>query len=135
MIVLLRPLLILAVVLSATTSAHGQTYQSVQDPAAPVTRGYPVEELAGILGELHYLSFACGAENAQQWREVMLEMLDLEAPTRGAYRERLANSFNEGFRFHERRQTRCGAEAELAREQLASQGRALAESLENEYFN
>lgn len=96
---------------------------------------YPVEALAGVLGELHYLSYACEGEETQTWRASMMELLELEAPTRGAYRDRLVENFNDGYRYHQRRRTRCGAEAEVERQRLALQGRALTETLTREYID
>lgn len=65
----------------------------------------------------------------------MVELLAQEAPARGAYRERLIENFNTGFRRLERRRVRCGAESELERERLARQGRALSEQLRRNYLD
>ncbi len=97
--------------------------------------GYPVERLAQVMGEMHYFDFTCQSRQAQEWRERMAELLEFEAPTRGPYRERLIASFNEGFRLHQRRRTRCGAEAEMARARLALEGEALAERLRRRYID
>lgn len=128
-------LLLLGLLAAPAASAQFET-RKPQEPGtvSSAATSYPVEALAGVLGELHYLAFACPSEEAQTWRETMLEMLELEAPTRGAYRDRLIENFNDGFRYHERRRTRCGAEAEIERQRLAVQGRALSETLRREYF-
>lgn len=132
----LRPALAIAAVLVLLAApASAQIYGTkVQDERTATTTSYPVEALAGVLGELHYLAFACRQEENQVWRETMLELIELEAPTRGAYRERLIENFNDGFRYHERRRTRCGPETEIERQRLATQGRALSETLRREYF-
>lgn len=130
---ILRCLALLSVLLLAGPAA-AQPGRSDPDSREALS-AYPVEALAGVMGELHYLDFACRGEEAQDWRETMLEMLELEAPTRGSYRERLVESFNEGFRYHERRRTRCGAEVEIERRRLAIQGRALSETLRREYID
>lgn len=96
---------------------------------------YPVEALAGVLGELHFIAYSCEGEDAQTWRQSMMELLELEAPTRGNFRDRLIENFNEGYRYHQRRRTRCGAEAEVERQRLALQGRALTETLTREYID
>lgn len=101
-----------------------------RQPADP----YPVEALAGIMGELHFLSFHCEGRDAQDWRETMMELLELEAPARGAYRDRLIEAFNAGFRSQERRAPRCGAEAELETRRLANRGRSLGDQLINSYL-
>ena len=83
---------------------------------------------------MHYLAFACDNRRAQDWREAMLELLDKEAPARSAQRDRLIGAFNTGFRWHERRRTRCGSESEMQRRRLAEEGRALSEQLRREYL-
>ncbi|MGJ3230954.1 MAG: TIGR02301 family protein [Oceanicaulis sp.] len=95
---------------------------------------YPVEQLATVLGELHYIYFSCEGRDAQLWRETMLELLEHEAPTRGSYRDRLIAGFNDGFRIQQRNRTRCGAEAEMAERRLAARGRNLSEQLRREYL-
>lgn len=108
---------------------------AVAQPAGGVQDTYPVESLASVLGELHYIYFACEGREAQLWRETMLEMLEHEAPTRGSYRDRLIASFNEGFQTQQRRRTRCGAEAEMQERSLAARGRSLSEQLRREYLD
>lgn len=110
--------------ISPGSPARAQTYN---DP-------YPVEGLAEVIGGLHAIAFACEGRGSQTWRGAMLELLEQEAPTRGAYRDRLVARFNDGFREWERRQVRCGAEAEMARERLAERGRALSEQLRRTYL-
>ncbi len=103
---------------------------------APAQQGdatYPVDQLAGILGELHGINVLCRGSGAQEWRRRMEQLLELEAPMAGTQRDRLIARFNEGFRYHQQRRTRCGAESELESERLASQGEALAETLRRHY--
>lgn len=95
---------------------------------------YPVESLARVMGEMHYLDFACKGRQSQAWRDAMVELLDHEAPTRGGYRQRLVDRFNEGFRIQERRNPRCGAEEEMVRQSLAAEGEALSEQLRRTYL-
>ncbi len=102
--------------------------------AQPAPDPYPVESLAHVLGELHYIAFACEGRGSQTWRQAMVELLEHEAPTRGGYRQRLIENFNTGFRRQERRRIRCGAESELERARLARQGRTLSEQLRRTYI-
>lgn len=95
---------------------------------------YPVASLARVMGEMHYLDFACKGRQSQTWRDAMVELLDHEAPTRGGYRQRLVDRFNEGFRIQERRSPRCGAEEEMVRQSLAIEGEALSEQLRRTYL-
>ena len=96
---------------------------------------YPVVALASIMGELHFLSFNCQGSDAQDWRETMLEMLEFEAPTRGAFRERLIDAFNDGFYDQRDRRTRCGPETEFQQRMLAERGRALSEMIRRTYID
>ncbi len=115
----------LCLVIATSFSASAQDYR---DP-------YPVESLARVLGELHYLDFACRGRGAQTWRQTMVELLEQEAPTRGAYRDRLIENFNGGFRRLERQRVQCGAQTEIERERLARRGRALSEQLRRAYLD
>lgn len=94
---------------------------------------YPVEQLAGVLGELHALAFLCQGSGAQAWRRRMEELLALEAPEGSPRRQRMITRFNDGFRHHQQRRTRCGAESEMEEQRLALQGQALSETLRRNY--
>jgi uncharacterized protein (TIGR02301 family) len=96
---------------------------------------YPVVALAGIMGELHYLSFRCEGPGAQDWRETMLEMLEFEAPTRGTFRQRLIDAFNEGFYDQENRRPRCGPETDFQKQLLGERGRDLSELIRRTYVD
>jgi len=91
--------------------------------------------LAYTLGELHYLAYACDGDGAQQWRERMVELLAMEASDNGARRDRLIESFNEGYRSQQRYRARCGAEADAERRALAHRGRDLSEMMRSAYFD
>jgi uncharacterized protein (TIGR02301 family) len=104
-------------------------------PAAAQTgSGYPAEPLAGLLGEMHALNYHCRTARQQYWRSRVQEMIDLEAPQPGAYRERLIASFNRGFQYYNPRRVRCGAEAEQELQALAARARPLAEQMRQTYI-
>lgn len=94
---------------------------------------YPLEQLAGVMGELHALAFLCQGSGAQDWRRRMEELLALEAPEGSPHRQRMITRFNDGFRQHQQRRTRCGAESEMEAQRLALQGQALSETLRRNY--
>jgi uncharacterized protein (TIGR02301 family) len=94
---------------------------------------YPLEQLAGVMGELHALAFLCQGSGAQDWRRRMEELLSLEAPEGSPQRQRMITRFNDGFRQHQQRRTRCGAESEMEAQRLAIQGQALSETLRRNY--
>lgn len=121
---MLRAAVILLIVCAAAAPVRAQSYA---DP-------YPVESLAEVMGGLHAIAFECEGRGSQTWRAAMLELLEHEAPARGAYRDRLVQKFNDGFRDWERRRVRCGAEAEIARAGLAERGQALSEQLRRTYL-
>ncbi|MEN0652663.1 MULTISPECIES: TIGR02301 family protein [Hyphobacterium] len=99
-------------------------------PLTPrVDRDRVIPDLAYVLGELHYLAFACEGNHSQAWRNQMQELLDLEAPASGYWRERLIDNFNNGFRDQQRYRLTCGAQVEAERRELASRGRQLSDAL------
>ena len=115
--------LILALVMPAPALAQGKPGpdpQSADVSAAAVNRDRVLPQLAYTLGELHYLAFACEGNHSQAWRTRMSELLDVEAPASGYWRERLIDNFNNGFRDQQRYRLTCGAEAEAERRELAS---------------
>lgn len=91
--------------------------------------------LAYTLGELHYLAFACGGPDDQQWREQMVELLAMEAADDRRCRDRLIEGFNDGYRAQQRYRTRCGLEADAERRALAHRGRDLSEMMRAAYFD
>lgn len=117
---------ILAALLLLPASAHGR--QSVSS--------YPVERLSRVMGELHAIRFVCEGPGAQVWRERMAELLELEAPVRGPYRERLIAEFNGGFADRQRARPRlsCGAETQRIERRLAEEGEQLADRLRRTYI-
>lgn len=100
-----------------------------------VDRGRTLPYLAHTLGELHYLAYACEGERAQQWRERMLRLLEIEAPGESGIRNRMVESFNSGYRAQERYRTRCGEEAQSERQALARRGHDLSEMMRSAYFD
>lgn len=91
--------------------------------------------LAYTLGELHYLAFSCDSPDDQQWRQQMVELLAMEAADNGRWRDRLIQSFNDGYRAQQRYRTRCGLEADAERRALAHRGRDLSEMMRAAYFD
>lgn len=100
-----------------------------------VDRERTLPYLAYTLGELHYLAYACDGPDAQTWRERMVELLAMEAADNGRFRDRLIDSFNEGYRAQQRYRARCGVEADAERRALAHRGRDLSEMMRSAYFD
>ena len=113
---------------------------AVQDEAEDRTDpfrdpGRTLPYLAYTLGQLHYLAYTCEGSEAQQWRARMIELLELEAPLSGYRRERLIDAFNDGYQVEQRARTRCGAEAEAERRNLARRGAQMSQALLNEVLD
>lgn len=87
-----------------------------------------VENLARVVGAVHYRRQSCTNSQDQTWRDQMMRLLELEAPQDDARRRRLVKAFNDGYADEQRLRRLCaaGAEAELT---LAAEGKRLAERL------
>jgi uncharacterized protein (TIGR02301 family) len=124
--------------LLALPAAAQKPRGTAPDPAplnAPNDPQRTLPYLAYTLGELHYLSYACDGLDAQQWRDRMAELLNMEAPDRGRLRNRLIDSFNDGYREQQRYRPICGPEVEAERRALAHRGRDLSEMMRSNYFD
>jgi uncharacterized protein (TIGR02301 family) len=124
---------LLALLLPALTAFAPKPGTLARQAPAQSEATYPLEQLAGVLGELHALAFLCQGSGAQAWRRRMEELLALEAPEGHPRRQSMIARFNEGFRQHQQRRTRCGAESEMEAQRLALQGQALSETLRRNY--
>ena len=91
--------------------------------------------LAYTLGELHYLAFACDGLDAQTWRQHMIDLLAMEAPEAGNRRDRLIESFNDGYRVQQRYRPVCGPEVDVERTALAHRGHDLSEMMRAANFD
>jgi len=137
---MLRSALASLLVLAATPFAAAQTGFAPK-PGEEIDRAdrgelrRTVNYLAYTLGELHYLAFACVSTEDQQWRERMIELLELEALGDSRGRAALIEAFNEGYAVQQRYRTRCGFESDAERRALAHRGRDLAEMMRAAYFD
>jgi uncharacterized protein (TIGR02301 family) len=128
-------LLCLSFVLAGPAEAQ-KPRDIVQTPIEDeVDRDRTLPFLAYTLGELHYLAYACEGPDAQEWRGRMVELLAMEAADNGRFRDRLIDSFNEGYRSQQRYRARCGIEADAERRALAHRGRDLSEMMRSAYFD
>ena len=134
--------LLLAAALALALPALAEAQKPAREPAGSEARyeqdldlDRTLPFLAYTLGELHYLAYACEGDNAQQWRDRMVELLAMEASDNGRRRDRLIESFNEGYRSQQRYRARCGAEADAERRALAHRGRDLSDMMRSAYFD
>ncbi|MCL2453171.1 MAG: TIGR02301 family protein [Alphaproteobacteria bacterium] len=106
-------------------------------PAAEVEVPAPYDpellRLAEILGALTYLDRLCGQQNPSgEWRGRMQALMEAEARTK-ARKERLAGSYNRGFRDYERTYHLCTPNAEVVISRFLVEGGKLAQALVSRY--
>ena len=81
--------------------------------------------LAGHFGTMHHLTQICEHDDVQIWRDSMLELLRLEAPSR-EQRNRMSQRFNDSYNEVEVRFPTCSSEARAYAGRLGQEGAALA---------
>jgi uncharacterized protein (TIGR02301 family) len=110
-------------------AALAQT-QPAPPPTARDERPYDAQlhRLAEILGALHYLRELCGADEGQQWREQMSQLIAAEGST-PLRRARLVENFNKGYRGYSRTYRSCNASAIAAMNRFLEQGAAITNVL------
>ncbi|WP_394694112.1 TIGR02301 family protein [Hyphobacterium sp.] len=140
----MRWIVILFLIISAPALAQDKPGTRVSNTTQRVTQdetdpfrdpGRTLPYLAYTLGQLHYLAYACEGDETQEWRNRMIELLELEAPLSGNRRERLIDAFNDGYQVEQRARIRCGADAEAERRDLARRGAQMSQALLNEVLD
>lgn len=81
----------------AQSSTEPSTEETAPVNVLPPAYDTQMMRLSEILGALHYLRELCGANEGQQWRDQMKNMIDKEEPTAERRSEMIAR-FNRGFR-------------------------------------
>jgi uncharacterized protein (TIGR02301 family) len=97
-----------------------------------VTDTRPYDEklmrLSEILGAVHYLRELCGANEGQNWRDRMKELMDTEGST-ALRRAKLTRSFNNGYRSYSRTYSACSPSAQTAINRFLTEGADIADNL------
>jgi uncharacterized protein (TIGR02301 family) len=88
--------------------------------------------LAEILGALTYLDEICASNPSGDWRAKMQALLEAEAKT-AARKERLAGSYNRGFRDYERSYHACTQNAQTVISRFLAEGGKIAHEVVNRY--
>jgi uncharacterized protein (TIGR02301 family) len=103
---------------------------AVEEPPPP----YDAEllKLAEILGALAYLEELCATNPAGNWRDKMKALLDAEGKTT-ARKERLAGSYNRGFRDYERSYRVCTPNAQTVIARFIGEGGKIAHDVVGRY--
>ncbi|VAV88574.1 hypothetical protein MNBD_ALPHA06-1041 [hydrothermal vent metagenome] len=89
--------------------------------------------MADVMGAMHYLNVLCKGKQNQDWRERMVEMLELENPEY-YLRAQLISSFNNGFRQQQRMFGVCSERIAAQMQQKSKQGRILSDALGDPYL-
>jgi uncharacterized protein (TIGR02301 family) len=105
----------------------------------PADTGAPPYEkqllrLAELLGSLTYLRDLCGYGDGADYRARMASLLDSEAAS-GSRRERIAGSFNRGYRSYETLHRTCTPASRLIVRRAMDEGGALAREIGNRFGN
>lgn len=104
----------------------------VTTPAAAAPEGKPYDDrlfrLSEILGAVHYLRELCGAEEGQQWRERMAELVQSEG-TSALRKAKLTRSFNKGYQSYSRTYNTCSPSAQNVINRFLAEGATIADTL------
>lgn len=93
-----------------------------------------LQRLAEILGALHHLRAVCRSNEGQSWRDEMQALIDAEAPS-GERRDRLAASFNRGYRGYQQTHRVCTTAAQAAIRSFLEEGARIARDVATRYAN
>jgi uncharacterized protein (TIGR02301 family) len=100
--------------------------------AQPASDAKPYDDklaqLAEILGAVHYLRELCRANDGQQWRDRMRELIESEGGT-ALRRAKLTRSFNNGYRSYSRTYQSCSPTAQTAINRFLESGSQIADQL------
>jgi uncharacterized protein (TIGR02301 family) len=101
-------------------------------PAAAAPDSKPYDDrlfrLSEILGAVHYLRELCGAEEGQQWRERMADLVQTEG-TSALRKAKLTRSFNKGYQSYSRTYNTCSPSAQNAINRFLAEGATIADTL------
>ncbi len=90
-------------------------------------------ELAAVLGEAHAIRTVCNGDGDQTWRNYMMSMIDLEAPS-GPRKSTMTSAFNRGYRAQSGRTSSCSSDLVQVEAAIAARGRALADAVAGSYL-
>ncbi len=101
-------------------------------PAAAAPDNKPYDDrlfrLSEILGAVHYLRELCGAEEGQQWRERMSDLVQAEGYS-ALRKAKLTRSFNKGYQSYSRTYNTCSPSAQNAINRFLAEGATIADTL------
>lgn len=112
--------------------AAGSAFAQAPAPRAPYEND--LNQLAEILGALHYLRPLCGANEPTQWRNEMQSILD-SANLPPPQRDMVVNSFNRGYTAYEQTYRSCTPAATVAIRRYLEEGSKISRDLTARYAN
>jgi len=98
--------------------------------ASPDNKPYDdrLMRLSEILGAVHYLRELCGAEEGQQWRDRMADLLKSEGSS-ALRKAKLTRSFNKGYQSYSRTYNTCSPSAQNVINRFLTEGAQIADTL------
>nr|WP_245409864.1 TIGR02301 family protein [Pararhizobium haloflavum] len=109
-------------------SAESETESTAPEPAPTAPYDDRLIRLSEIVGSVHYLRELCNAQSDRQWRELMRDLIEAEAPEPDR-RARLTAAFNRGYRSFASVYTDCTPAATAAEARYRSEGATLASEI------
>ncbi|MFT3723812.1 MAG: TIGR02301 family protein [Hyphomonadaceae bacterium] len=106
-----------------------------QDPppaAAPIEL---LSDLAETLGRAHAVRTVCNGDDDSTWRNYMLNLMSMEAPSGSPRRATLTDAFNRGYRTQARETSACTDKSPAIEARIAKHGRELADAIAKSYLN
>lgn len=91
-------------------------------------------DLAGVLGEAHFIRTLCNGKSDQYWRNYMADFLKLEGDP-ASHRSLYIQAFNRGYKFRSTRLSVCTVDLSREEAVLATKGRKLAENIAISYLD
>lgn len=105
-------------------------------PPPPATAPFdaPLDQLAQIMGTLAFMRELCGDGDGAAWHDKMQALIDAEGKS-GARAERLAGSYNRGFKDYQLTYRTCTPAARAVIDRFLDQGTRLARELSVRFGN
>ncbi|MCP8939059.1 TIGR02301 family protein [Alsobacter sp. SYSU M60028] len=117
----------------APKPAEGKAGQQADQPEPPPPPYEPqLMRLSEIMGALAFLRPLCGGKDEEEWRGRMTSLIAAEAATQ-ARRERLAGSYNRGYRNYAQTYRTCTPAAQTIISRYLDEGGRLARELSSRY--
>lgn len=127
--------LVCGFLLAAGLVGFGAGAAQAQEPEPEPMRSAPlnlVSDLAETLGRAHAIRTACNGDQDGTWRDYMLRMMALEAPS-GPRRATLTDAFNRGYRSQSRETSSCTASATSVEASIARRGMEISNAIARSY--